>query len=300
MHDATNGAEPTHDARTVSGAPDRPDPGVGRSPRRGWFVVVEGGDGAGKSTQVELLAGVLDALVTFEPGDTPLGAQLREVLLRSELALDDRAEALLMAADRAQHVATVIRPALESGRNVICSRFTWSSLAYQGEGRGIGIDAVASVDEFARAGLEPDLTLLFDIDPSVALARAAANRGELDRIESAGDAFAARVRAAMLAFAAEDPAAELIDASGSIDEVHAAAVDALVAHGLLPDCRPVATTEQVCRFCGNYGWTADPLPSGEPDPATLAECGAPGCPAGAQPRPSDPMATPATASLLAF
>lgn len=231
----------------------------------GRLIVVEGGDGAGKTTQIELLAQRFDALVTFEPGDTPLGARLRELLLHG-MDLDPRAEALLMAADRAQHVAEVLRPTLASGRDVICARFTWSSIAYQGAGRNLGEDNVAELDAFARAGLTPNATVLLDIDPRVAADRVSA-RAEPDRIEAAGDTFHATVRAAMLHLAAAEPSV-VVDASASIDAVHTAVMDGLAALGITPR----HTGGGTCRFCGGYGWTADPLPSGEPDLDTVAEC----------------------------
>ena len=123
---------------------------------RGRFIALEGGEGSGKSTQAKLLAADLGALATFEPGDTALGGAIRRLLLDpATSALDDRAEALLMAADRAQHVAEVIRPALEDGRHVVCDRYLGSSIAYQGYGRGLDPSRVAALSDWATGGSCP-------------------------------------------------------------------------------------------------------------------------------------------------
>ena len=161
----------------------------------GRFVVLEGCDGCGKSTQAGRLVRALHARghivqATFEPGATELGRALREVLLGSAFAVDARAEALLMAADRAQHVETVVRPALARGEWVVSDRFVGSSLAYQGGARGIGFDPVAAINEFATAGLAPDLVVLLAAPVDVLAAR---RRGPADRIEQEGDAFLAAV-----------------------------------------------------------------------------------------------------------
>ena len=130
----------------------------------GRFVVFEGGEGSGKSTQARLLAERWGALLTFEPGATELGARLRKILLDPATTdLDPRAEALLMAADRAHHVATTIRPALLRGRDVVCDRYVGSSLAYQGYARGLGVEEVAELSAFATEGLVPDLVVLLEV-----------------------------------------------------------------------------------------------------------------------------------------
>ncbi|MGD9796863.1 MAG: dTMP kinase [Acidimicrobiia bacterium] len=188
------------------------------------FIAFEGGEACGKSTQSALLAARLGAVLTREPGGTQLGERLRSLLLeRASVgggAVVPRAEALLMAAARAQHVAEVIRPALAAGRHVVTDRFTGSSLAYQGAGRGLGVAAVAAISRFATDGLEPDRTVLLVV-PAAAVADRLARR-EQDRIEAAGDDFHARVDEAYRALAEADASWVVVDASGSVDEVAAA------------------------------------------------------------------------------
>ena len=146
----------------------------------GRFIALEGGEGSGKSTQAKLLADAIGAIATFEPGDTALGVGIRAVLLDPATAsLDDRAEALLMAADRAQHVAEVIRPALADGRHVVCDRYFGSSVAYQGYGRGLSTDWIATLSAWATEGLMPDLTVLLDVPTGVAAARGVGQAGPL-------------------------------------------------------------------------------------------------------------------------
>jgi dTMP kinase len=162
----------------------------------GRFLVVEGGEASGKSTQVPLLVGRLrarghDVVATREPGGTAAGAALREVALQRGVVPE--AEALVMAADRGQHVAELIRPALAAGRWVVSDRFTPSSLAYQGVGRGLGVDRIAELSRWATGGCEPDLVVVVDVADAVAAAR---RDGPTDRLEEAGAAFHARVRAA--------------------------------------------------------------------------------------------------------
>lgn len=191
----------------------------------GLFVVFEGGEGAGKSTQVTLLAAVLEeagheVVVTREPGATPAGARIRALLLDPTTTVSARSEALLYAADRAQHVATVVRPALERGAVVISDRYVDSSLAYQGAGRALPQDEVARLSVWATQGLVPDVTLLLDIDPAVGLARAT---GSPDRIEQESLAFHHAVRRGFLDLAEADPDRYLVvSAELSPDEVHAA------------------------------------------------------------------------------
>lgn len=163
----------------------------------GRFVVLEGGDGSGKSTQCARLVATLrerglDVVATVEPGGTALGRELRRLLLDGA-APDARAEALLMAADRAEHVASVVRPALARGAWVVSDRHVPSSLVYQGVVRGLGVDEVAALSAFATGGLEPDLVLVLDVDDATAESRRAPGS---DRLEREGRAFHSAVRAA--------------------------------------------------------------------------------------------------------
>jgi dTMP kinase len=193
----------------------------------GTFVAFEGGEGAGKSTQLELLAGWLrerghEVVVTREPGATSSGARLREVLLDPATRLAPRAEALLYAADRAQHVAEVVRPGLRRGAVVLTDRYVDSSLAYQGAGRELERDDVARVSRWATEGLVPDVVVLLDVDPETGLRRARAGSAP-DRIEAESLAFHARVREGFLDLAAAAPERYLVvDASLPPEQVAAA------------------------------------------------------------------------------
>jgi dTMP kinase len=188
--------------------------------RRGRFVAFEGGEAAGKSTQARRLAARVGALLTREPGGTPIGEQVRSLLLDPAGVVDARAEALLMAAARAQHVRDVIEPALAGGRHVVTDRFTASSLAYQGHGRGLPLEDVRVLSRFATDGLEPDLYVLLD---SPAEAAAARRDRAHDRMESAGPEFHQRVREGFLALASADAARWLVvDGTLPIDEVETA------------------------------------------------------------------------------
>jgi dTMP kinase len=183
----------------------------------GRFIVLEGGEAVGKSTQAALLAGHLGAFLTREPGGTSLGESLRRLLLGGEVAPVARAEALLLLAARAQHVAEVIGPALAQG-DVVCDRYSGSTLAYQGYGRGLPLDELARMDRWATGGREPDLVVLLDIDVGKALGRRPAVG--LDRIESEGDEFLRRVHEGFRRLAAADPEHwRVVDADGSVDEV---------------------------------------------------------------------------------
>jgi dTMP kinase len=160
------------------------------------FIVLEGGDASGKSTQARRLADRLrsrgrDVVETFEPGATQAGAAIRALLLDGDGPLDPTTEALLLAADRAQEVADVIRPALARGADVVSDRFVPSSLAYQGVGRGLGLDEVEMLNRWATGGLEPDVVVVLDVDEAVAASRRA---GPGDRLERAGAEFHAAVR----------------------------------------------------------------------------------------------------------
>ena len=174
----------------------------------GRFVAFEGGDGAGKSTQVRALGAALEArglevVLTREPGGTPAAEAIREVVLTPEYAgLDPRAEALLYAASRAEHVARLIRPALERGAVVITDRYMDSSIAYQGVARALGPDVVGEINLWATRALLPDLTVLLDVEAGAGLARLST---EPDRLESEPEAFHAAVVEAFRALAAGDP-----------------------------------------------------------------------------------------------
>ncbi|MDO5093057.1 MAG: dTMP kinase [Propionibacteriaceae bacterium] len=181
-------------------------PSATGSPGRGLFVVFEGGDAVGKTTQMKLLVSWLEGqgfspLATRQPGGTRVGAELRRVLLDPTYAeLTPRAEALIYAADKAQHVAEEIRPALAAGRVVVCDRYVDSMIAYQGAGRAMDLDEVAELAVWATGGLRPDLTILLDADPAVALAR----QPDRDRLESAGPDFHRRTRDHLLHLADQD------------------------------------------------------------------------------------------------
>lgn len=184
----------------------------------GRFIAFEGGEGSGKSTQAARLANRIGAVLTHEPGDTPLGAAVRSILLESTaLEITPRAEALLMAADRAQHVVDVVRPALEAGRTVVTDRFSGSSIAYQGYGRQLSAAEVSSLSEWATDELWPDLVLLLEVPIAVSLARTG---GARDRLEAAGEAFHRRVHQGFLQQAIADPDRwVVIDGTQSEDDV---------------------------------------------------------------------------------
>ena len=200
-------------------------------PVTGLFVAFEGGEGVGKSTQITLAAQWARAqgrkvVETREPGGTPLGQELRRLVLDPAGHVTPRAEALIYAADRAHHVDTVIRPALAEGKVVITDRYIDSTLAYQGAGRGLGADARV-VTRWATGGLLPRLTVLLDLDPAIGLARAG-ERAAFDRLESAALEFHQRVREGFLALAAEEPQRYLVvDAAAAPDVVAAAIREAL-------------------------------------------------------------------------
>lgn len=190
----------------------------------GVFISFEGGEGAGKSTQIARLAAALrreghEVVVTLEPGGTDLGQAVRRILLTPGNHVTPRAEALLYAADRAHHVQTIIEPALAEGKIVICDRYADSTFAYQGAGRALEIDQVRGIMGFAVAGRWPDLTLLLDVDPRIGLSRARGG-GSGDRMEAEGLQFHDAVRRGFLDLAESEPARfRVIDASGSLDDV---------------------------------------------------------------------------------
>jgi dTMP kinase len=198
----------------------------------GHFIAFEGGEGAGKSTQEALLAESLTArghtvVRTREPGGTPAGEQIRHVLLSPEFeGLDPRAEALLFAASRGEHVARVIRPALERGDVVICDRYIDSSVAYQGYGRELGPAHVRDLSLWATGGLLPDLTVVLDVDPEVGLARFA----QRDRLEAEPLEYHHAVRAGFLALARAEPDRYLVlDARADVAEIASAILERVLA-----------------------------------------------------------------------
>jgi dTMP kinase len=196
------------------------------------FLTLEGGDAAGKTTQAVALERWLTELGrtvvrTREPGGTPLGSAVRDLLLHGDGPIAPRAEALLYAADRAQHVATVVRPALARGDVVVQDRYLDSSVAYQGAGRVLDADEVRRLSRWATEGLLPDLTILLDLDPAVARDRRSGRAAE-DRLEAEEDAFHGRVRDAFLALAAAEPDRfVVVDAGLPAEEVAARIRDAV-------------------------------------------------------------------------
>ena len=227
----TDSASPPQDVLEAPDAPGSAHPGL--------FISFEGGDGVGKTTQIRILADLLaaagvDRVLTREPGGTDLGGSIRELLLHGG-DIAPRAEALLYAADRAHHVATLVRPALERGAVVLSDRYLDSSIAYQGAARALGPEEVRALSLWASDGLLPDLTVLLDADPGLAAHRTMA-RGAKDRFEREPGAFHAALRAQFLALADAEPARfVVIDADRSVDEVAddviEAAVGAVQRHG---------------------------------------------------------------------
>lgn len=206
------------------------------SDRRGLFLAFEGGDGAGKSTQVSLLVADFEAagrevVRTRQPGGTALGRAIRDLVLHGD-HVSARAEALLFAADKAHHVDQLIAPALARDAVVITDRYTDSSVAYQGAGRALGADEVAQLQSWAVGGLTPDLTIVIDITAAQGRAR----RGAVhDRLESEADSYHESVREHFLALAAAAPQRYLvIDGIQDIDHLHRQVRAACVARGWLP------------------------------------------------------------------
>jgi dTMP kinase len=209
----------------------------------GGFVVLEGLDGVGKSTQVALLAAWLDGarvpyLVVREPGGTPLGEAIRELVLSRDLDVGAESELLLMLAARAALVRNVVKPALDSGKVVIADRFALSTLAYQGYGRGLDPARVRPALDIATGGLRPDLYVVLDLQLDESAERRRRNAARPDRIEQEGDSFRRKVREAYLELAERESGIEVLDARGTPEEVHrrvrgllVARVPALVALG---------------------------------------------------------------------
>jgi dTMP kinase len=185
----------------------------------GRYIALEGGEGTGKSTHARRLADALDAVITHEHGGTPIGALIRAILADPANAdLTDKAEALLIAADRAQHLEELVAPALAAGRHVVSDRSVYSSLAYQGYGRGLPIDKVRAINDWAVGGRWPDLVVLLEVPPGQ-LARRLHQRA-LDRFEQAGPDFHERVAAGFRTLAAAEPDRwAVVPAEGSIAQV---------------------------------------------------------------------------------
>ena len=185
------------------------------------YIAFEGAEGCGKSTQSRRLADAIGAVHTRETGGTPIGQRLREILHDTSVTdLDDRAEALIVAADRAQHIVDVVRPALDSGHHVVSDRSVYSSLAYQGYGRGLLLHELKELNRWAIGDLWPDLVVLLSVPADVSRDRML--RRELDRFEQAGDEFHLRVEAGFAEMAAGEPTRWVtVDASSAPDEVAA-------------------------------------------------------------------------------
>lgn len=213
----------------------------------GAFITFEGIDGSGKSTQLRMLASVLrlggfEVVVTREPGGTPLGKRLRTALLDAQAEVDPLAELLLYAADRAQHVRTLLRPALETSHIVLSDRYADATVAYQGAGRGFTPELIAEVVALATGGLKPDLTLIFDVSVAECLMRTKrreTNEQGKDRLDGEDVDFYARVRERYLEIAEAEPGrVRVVDASGSIEETHTKVIEIVLpflqARGLSP------------------------------------------------------------------
>ncbi|MCF8020385.1 MAG: dTMP kinase [Vallitaleaceae bacterium] len=200
---------------------------------KGIFITIEGGDGSGKSTQIDLLMSYFDehgfkVLLTREPGGTAISEKIREVILDSNnIEMDNMTEVLLYAAARAQHVAEFIKPNIEQGKVVICDRFVDSSVVYQGYARGVGIDAVEDINSYATLGLIPDLTILLDLPPDLGLFRKK-NQQALDRLELESDAFHLKVNEGYRLLAKRHQNRILtIDATKSIEDIHQIILEAI-------------------------------------------------------------------------
>lgn len=193
---------------------------------RGWFVTFEGPDGSGKTTQLRLMAPWLveqgiPVVITREPGGTPVGEQVREILHDcAHTEMTSEAEILLYSASRAQHVGEIIRPAIAAGKVVLCDRFFDSTYAYQGYGRGLSLDALRQITAFATQGLVPDLTLYLDVPPEIGIERREASGEALNRLDREALAFHRRVRAGYLTLIEAEPGRwRYVDATGAPDEI---------------------------------------------------------------------------------
>ena len=189
---------------------------------KGMFITFEGADGCGKSTQLSLLKDYLtkngfNVLVTREPGAKGLGEKLRDILLNYDGEVSNRCESFLFLADRAQHIDTIVKPAVDNGYVVLCDRHTDSTVAYQGYGRGLDIERINYLNDLATDGLKPDLTFVFDVDVETSMSRVGSQK---DRMESAGIDFFNKVRQGYLEIAKKEPdRVKVIDSTLSIEEV---------------------------------------------------------------------------------
>ena len=196
--------------------------------RKGLFITFEGADGCGKTTQLKLLKKYLEeksyeVVETREPGGKGLGEKFREILLNYEGIVSDRCESFLFLADRAQNIDTIVKPAVEAGKIVLCDRHIDSSTAYQGYGRGLDIEKIKYLNTLATDGLLPDLTLVFDIDIETSMQRVGKNK---DRMENSGNEFFNRVRNGYLELAKQEPERiKVVDSTGSIDDIHKKVID---------------------------------------------------------------------------
>lgn len=190
---------------------------------KGLFITFEGCDGCGKTTQLELLAKYLqdkgyDVIVTREPGARGLGEKLREILLNYDGEVSSNCESFLFLADRAQHIDTIVKPAIDAGKIVLCDRHIDSTAAYQGYGRGLDLEQINYLNNIATSGLKPDLTLLFDVDIETSMARVGNNK---DRMESAGIEFQEKVRHGYLELAKKEPKRiKVFDSGKTIEQLH--------------------------------------------------------------------------------
>ena len=191
--------------------------------KKGLFITFEGCDGCGKTTQLELLAKFLEeknynVIVTREPGAKGLGTKLREILLNYDGEVSSNCESFLFLADRAQHIDTLIKPAIQEGKIILCDRHIDSTVAYQGFGRGINLEQINYLNNLATSGLKPDLTLLFDVDTETSMQRVGKNK---DRMESAGIEFQEKVRQGYLTIAKSEPnRIKVFDSRKSIEQLH--------------------------------------------------------------------------------
>ncbi|WP_310200180.1 dTMP kinase [Neobacillus niacini] len=199
--------------------------------KNGFFITFEGPDGAGKTTIISMVAKELKgALLTREPGGIDIAEQIRKVILDKEnIAMDSRTEALLYAAARRQHLVEKVKPALEDGKVVLCDRFVDSSLAYQGHARGLGIDEVYSINQFAIDKMMPDLTIYFDIEPELGLQRINKNKGrEVNRLDLEHLDFHQKVREGYHMVLERFPNRIVkIDASGEVNDVYSTTMDVI-------------------------------------------------------------------------